>query len=289
MRTDSQRGPLTPRDRELVRASLGELARVSQTSILAALGAPSESSVAALCINNSSNLESKYGPRLFKSACNSIALSVTAAVDNIDSFVSSLKVERATVSMAALARAAVEAYGRAYFRLRAQVDLEFFHRYLSLTHEELKFPEKHSGLADAEGVEIDGPAYRAELVELATKLGIEKLLNVGLGSLVSDVLDQMVEGPVDPAIYSQLSGVAHGTTSAVGMFIETSPTGWKLIFPRHIALEYTGYLYASAVIVTDRAIEMFEPPASVRDRWQAARDRSSVALSELRDSEASDD
>jgi len=289
MRTDSQRGPLTPRDRELVRASLSELARVSQTSILAALGAPSESSVAALCINSSSNLESKYGPRLFKSACDSIALSVTAAADNIDSFVSSLKVERATVSMAALTRAAVEAYGRAYFLLRAQTDLEFFHRYLSLTHEELKFPEKHSGLTDAEGVEIDGPAYRAELVELATKLGIEKLLNIGLGSLVSDVLDQMVEGPVDLAIYSQLSGVAHGTTSAVGMFIETSPTGWKLIFPRDIALEYTGYLYVSAVTVTDRAIEMFEPPALIRDRWQAARDRSSVALSELRNSEASDD
>jgi hypothetical protein len=211
-----------------------------------------------------------------------MAFSSMAASDNVDSFIACLKAQRATVSLATLTRGAVEAFGRAYFLLKAKSDIDFFVRYLSLTHEELKYPERHSGMTDANGNEIDGRAYRGEMVELSTKLGASKLMRVDLSSLVAEVLEPMVDGPLDLAIYSQLSGVAHGTSSAIGMFLAPGATRTELIFPRDIALEYTGYLYAAAVTVTERVIEIFQPDEAVQDRWTAARNRSSIALAELR-------
>lgn len=197
---DEQQRPLAQHDRELIRVSLRELARASLVLVLGALAAPSLTSLARTCANSPLNLQSKFGPKLFKSACNSVALSVTAAADNVDLFVSSLRTERATVSMAALTRAAAEAYGRAFFLLKAPNDADFFHRYVSLTHEELKYPEKHSGLVDSNRFEIDGVAYRTELAAMGPVLGFEKLRDVGLGRLVSEVLDPMVDGAVDLAI-----------------------------------------------------------------------------------------
>ena len=153
-----------------------------------------------------------------------------------------------------------------------------------MTYEELKYPVRHSSFATDQGVEIDGVAYRSELLDSLGKLGWDKSLDVGFTSLVARLLKNLVDGEVDAAIYSQLSGVTHGTTSAVGMFVDNAPPRWRLIFPRDIALEYTGYIYSATVNVADRAAEIFSPPAAIVDRWNGARDRASIALSELRDS-----
>jgi hypothetical protein len=275
---------LTTRDRELIRASLLELSRGSRALVLAALGSPSSTSTANGWLRSTSNLESDFGGTLFNSACNSIALSVTAAADSAEAFVLALKSERSTVAMAALSRAATEAYARAYFLLNSQSETDFYHRYLSLTYEELRFPVRHSGFTTGDGMEIDGSAYRQEVADFAATLGLGTFLDVGLAGLVERVLDRIVEGRVDPAIYSQLSGVAHGTASAVGMFVGRSSSGWKLIFPRDIALEYAGYIYSAAVNVADLTVKVFAPTADLVDRWTGVRNRASIALSELRTS-----
>jgi hypothetical protein len=275
--------PLTARDRQFVRASLLELSRACSRVVLSAMASPTAASVGSRWSESESNLPSRFGVGLYKSACNSIALSVTAAADHVDTFVISLSNENSAVAKAALTRAAIEAYGRAYFLLDSKSDTEFYYRYLSLTYEELKFPVRHSGFATGDGVEIDGVAYRAEIAESARKVGLDKFLDVGLAGLVSKVLQRLVEGEVDPAIYSQLSGVSHGTASAVGMFVQRPSSGVKLIFPRDIALEYTGYIYAATANVADLAIEVFDPAAGIVDRWIAARDRASVALSDLQE------
>jgi hypothetical protein len=273
---------LTVSERQLIRSALVELARACSTVVLYSLENPSAASAVASWISSPTNFESNFGPKLFKSACNSIALSTAAASDNLNTFVFSLRNERSAVSMAALTRATLEAYGRAYFLLQSQSAEGFFHRYVSLTHDELKYPVRHSGFTTAEGAVIDGAAYRAELTEFAKKLNSSKLLDVSLAELVATLLAQAADGETDPAIYSQLSGAAHAAASAVGMFVQRSMAGWGLTLPSDIAFEYAGYIYAAATVVGDRAVELFDPPVAVADRWRGARDRATLKMLELR-------
>ena len=274
--------PVTPRDRELIRAALVELSRAVNILILTGMGMPSADSAAAFWAKSTFNLPSKFGSTLFESAGNAIALAGVAAADNVGAFVTLVKSGRGPTAASPVTRAALEAYARVFFLLNAESAEVFYHRYLSLTHEELKYPVRYSKFANASGEEIDGLAYRRELGEINKRLGFNDFLDVGLANLVGSLLANSLEEPdVDPAIYSQLSGVAHAASSAIGMFLKTTSTGWQLILPRDVALEYCGYLYSAAVNVAERIVVAFRPTGGAVDRWNAARARAEVALAEL--------
>ena len=274
--------PLTPHDRELVRASLVELSRALSVLLLTGMGAPSSDSTAAFWPESSFNSPSKFGPPLFKSACNTLGLAVVAGANNVEAFVMLVESGRGATAAASVTRAALEAYARVFFLLEAASDAVFYHRYLSLTHDELKYPVRHSKFTNASGEEIDGLAYRQELGAIIKHLHFNNFLDVGLANLVGSLLAKSLDEPdVDPAIYSQLSGVAHAASSAIGMFVETTLTGWQLMLPRDVALEYCGYLFAAVVKVAELALVVFGLTGGAIDRWNAAKERAEIALAEL--------
>jgi hypothetical protein len=80
-----------------------------------------------------------------------------------------------------------------------------------------------------------------------------------------------IHSQADPAIYSQLSGVAHAATSALGMFVE--PATGSLALPRVVAAEYVAYVFACVVTVADDTATAFGFEGAIAERWQAARRR----------------
>lgn len=273
---------LTSRDKELVRDSLVELSRALRVLLLTGMGAPSSDSTAAFWQKSKFNSSSEFGPPLFISAGNTMALAVVAGASNVEAFVMLVEKGRGGTAAAPVTRAALEAYARAFFLLEADSDAVFYHRYLSLTHDELKYPVRHSKFINASGEEIDGLAYRQELGAIIKQLHFNNFLDVGLANLVGSLLAKSLEEPdIEPAIYSQLSGVAHAASSALAMFLETTSTGWQLKLPRDVALEYCGYLFAAIVKVAELAVVVFGPTGGVIDRWNAAKERAKIALAEL--------
>lgn len=82
-------------------------------------------------------------------------------------------------------------------------------------------------------------------------------------------------------IYSQLSGTAHAGASALGMYLDVERQPMGFIYPRQIAFEHVGYMFAAVTRLGELTIEHFAISGVRAERWEDARARAVVASKRL--------
>jgi len=273
---------LSEHERALARQATLELAHQTSALVLATLRQPpQDGSLSQRFAVDPRNLPISDSATVSAGAANTILLTAMAAEDHVDAFIASVKRGKQSVSNATVVRGVLEAYAKTYFLASAITFEQLLQRYCSLVWDELQYPVRHSSFADTTGALIDGAAYREAFRLLLESHGMGKPLAVPMTALVASLLEDAIDGAADPAIYSQLSGVAHAGTSSVGMFFE-NVADLEMVMPAQIGHEYTGYVFAAIRTAALAFIDAYAPPTAAHDRWLAALGRAESAIAQMR-------
>lgn len=188
--------------------------------------------------------------------------------------------------LATLTRGSVEAFGKANYLLSAASASDLIRRHVGLATHELGNSVKHSRIASYGGTEVDGKEHLDKIRGLVAHLGLEKPDNVGVTALPSDVLSESSPGAPGRAFYSQLSGVAHGETAGVSMFIESGVSErMEFVHRREVLIPSAGMLFATCRLVQDKMIDHFGIDPDFGSSWRGVTERAEPWIQELRDSD----
>lgn len=186
------------------------------------------------------------------------------------------------MSLATLTRGAVEAFGKAHYLLQASSPPELLRRHLSLGIAELSTSTKHSDFTLFNGEQINGSAYIDGLKEVLADGGLQAE-RVGVTALASSVLSDSAPGAPGRAFYSQLSGVAHGETAGVTMFIrQDTEAGIGFVRRRKVMLPYAATLFGTCRLVVNQVINHFAVEQEHQTRWVGVLERAEPWIDYLR-------
>lgn len=207
----------------------------------------------------------------------------TSAVDHVEFYVEGARHQLATVALASVVRSALENMSRASYLLRADSFDELVTRLVTLSHHDVIHPARvRTKFQDATGGIVDPEAYPQRLTTALTELGLMAPKMPSAENLVKMLMRPMLKTEAaDEAlreVYSQLSGIAHGNVTSLGMY--RRPDG-GFGYPLELAIQHSAYLYTSACSVGDAAVQYFGSERRERERWNAARDRATAAMIEL--------
>lgn len=209
-----------------------------------------------------------------------------AALDHMRAFVPLLKTKRHIMPLATLTRGSVEALGKANYLLDAKSASDLLRRHVSLATLELGNSVKHNEFALHDGTKVDGKAHLQDVKDLAMKLGLDKPDQVNVTGLTSALLSESAPGAPGRQYYSQLSGVAHGETAAVSMFIASDlDEGLRFVHKRVVLFPYAGILFGTCRLVLDKMIDHFGVEQEHCNGWRGVTERAEPWINELRDSD----
>jgi hypothetical protein len=271
---------LTPEERQRIRSSVQEIALMVDRLARTAVNDPArEDSLAKSHAVSALNLPSFDGLQgIVQEANFSMLLATSAGVDHVKVFTSTLIAGHGTVALGTVVRGAVEAFAKAHYLLTAGTTADLIGRHIALTTDELRFPLRYSQFQQWDGTVTDGNSYPEVHRGILEQLGLEPLRAPSVQSRVSALLTAGSVGPeVGGDVYSGLSGAAHAVTSALGMYLRRDDSA-RYEYPRAIAFEQVGYLFASIVVVAGLLINIFALEQADRDRWDAARRRAEIAI-----------
>jgi len=184
----------------------------------------------------------------------------------------------ATVSLASVARGAIEAFARVHWLLEPSTAVLKVQRYLSLSISDLKFHIKLSPEAPLKtlgGNDVDASERRDVLAGQLQALGLPQL-DAGPTALATGFLEAVFGGGAKK--YSQLSGVAHAQTLSVHSFVEIddSPSATRsvtLVQPRTVPIEWVGDVVVGGAKLGNWLAQEFHPPRSEWELWESRRGR----------------
>ncbi|GAA4659588.1 hypothetical protein [Arthrobacter cryoconiti] len=287
MPNDPRSEPLSTRDltlmRQIVIGIVPEAERLTHLSV----GRPPGAESAALqfledIVSQSTPKDSSHK----RHAHLAMGLYTFAALDHMRAFVPLLKTKRHIMPLATLTRGSVEALGKANYLLDANSASDLLRRHVSLATLELGNSVKHSEFAYHDGTKVDGKAYLEGVKDLVVQLGLSKPDQVNVTGLTSDLLNESSPGSPGRTFYSQLSGVAHGETAAVSMFIASDLNeGLRFVHKRDVLLPYAGMLFATCRLVLDKMIDHFGVEQEYCNGWRGVTERAEPWIKELRDSD----
>lgn len=236
-------------------------------------------------LSDSLSVPTSTGASHLQSAHLAIGFYIFAALDHMRSFSMLLPKEGPVMSLATLTRGAVESFGKAHNLLQAGSASELLRRHLSLGIAELSTSAKHNEFTLFNGEQINGPAYIDGLKKVLADEGL-KAERVGVTTLASTVLSDSAPGSPGRIYYSQLSGVAHGETAGVMMFIgDDIEAGIGFARRRNVMLPYAGMLFGTCRLVLNQVIDHFAVEQEHLDRWIGVLDRAEPWVDELRRSD----
>ncbi|MCU1479289.1 MAG: hypothetical protein JWQ19_75 [Subtercola sp.] len=276
--------PLTNVHRQLIRELVKEIATVADELTSNAIGRwPSADSLADVQLKASWNQANGQGESPVRGAHSSILFSNAAGADHARAFINTVNSKRYTFSLATLTRGGVEAFAKSYFLLSSQDAEELVSRHISIAIAEMTVSGKHNKFMTQTGEETDINEYLAGLRRVLLDLNLPLLdkSKVGLTPLATTLLDQGANTGMGRKFYSQLSGVAHGETAALGMFMVAQPGKVEFRMVPQLAVEYAGMLCASAVTVLDRMELVFGVTGEQSDRWNGVKSRADLALKRM--------
>lgn len=287
MSNDPRSESLSARDLTLMKQIvIGIVPAAERLTHLSVGRPPGEGSTAAQFLDDAVNQPTSRGSTHVRHAHLAIGLYVFAALDHMRAFVPLLKTKRHIMSLATLTRGSVEAFGKANYLLGAETAGDLIRRHVSLAASELGQSVRHSEFAYHDGTRVDGNTYLKGVKDLLTQLGLAEPEHVGVTGLASDLLSESSPGAPGRAFYSQLSGVAHGETAAVSMFIASDLTeGLRLVHKRDVLLPYAGMLFATCRLVVDKMNHHFGVEQEDCNGWRGVTQRAEPWIRELRDSD----
>ncbi len=280
---------LSPEERGLIRSSVREIAQLAERLTRTAVqGSLHEDSRAAAHFRSPLNVPSFDGRPIVQETNASILLATAAGSDHVRAFTGALDHRQATVAMGTLVRGAIEAFAKSYYLLSADSTEDFIARHIALTADELKYPLRYSRFREWNGKVTDGSGYPAAHRRIAVELGLPKIALPTEQEKVRVLLSAATTGlEVGGDVYSQLSGAAHAVTSALGMYLVQDGSA-RFEYPRQIAFEQVGYLFAGVTIVAEHVLLVFGLEEADRERWWSARIRAETALLKIRDAAVAD-
>lgn len=231
------------------------------------------------------NVATSNGASHLQSAHLAIGFYNFAALDHMRSFSMLLPKDGPVMSLATLTRGAIEAFGKAHYLLQASSPSDLLRRHLSLGIAELSNSTKHSDFTLFNGQQINGSAYVDGLREVLAGGGLQAE-RVGVTALASAVLSDSAPGAPGRAFYSQLSGVAHGETAGVTMFIgQDIEAGVGFVRRRKVMLPYAAMLFGTCRLVLNQVISHFAVEREHQDRWVGVLERAEPWIDDLRRSD----
>lgn len=233
-------------------------------------------------LSDSLNVPTSTGASHIQSAHLAIGFYSFAALDHMRSFSMLLPKDGPVMSLATLTRGAVEAFGKAHYLLQASSPPELLRRHLSLGIAELSASTKHSDFTLFNGEQINGSTYIDGLKEVLVDAGLQAE-RVGVTALASSVLSDSAPGAPGRSFYSQLSGVAHGETAGVTMFIgQDIEAGIGFVRRRKVMLPYAAMLFGTCRLVVNQVINHFAVEQEYRNRWVGVLERAEPWIDYLR-------
>lgn len=276
--------PPTDRDRGLLAAAILEVTTVASELIRDGVnrsggpGSPAETNMWS-----ERNLPTGGPASLVYDAHVVMLVTSTSAADHVQLYVEGASHRLATVALASVVRAALENMSRASYLLRADSFDVLVARLVALSRHDVIHPARvRTRFQDATGAIVNPRAYPERLTAALTELSLAAPAVPSAENLVKMLLRPMLKTEAAEEalreVYSQLSGVAHGNVTSLGMYRQ--PDG-GLGYPLDLAIQHTAYLYTSACSVGDIAVQYFGSERRARERWNAVRDRATAAMIEL--------
>jgi hypothetical protein len=277
----SDSGPVTDEDRRLVRSLVKELATVADDLTQVATGRwPLKGSVAERQLEVPWNKSMGLAASPIRGAHASLIFANSAGSEHARAFINNVNSKRFSFSLATLTRGALEAFAKSYFLMSTDDPGELLTRHVSLTVSEMAASSKHNQFISQSGEAADIDAFLASQKKLLKDLGLPLMSGPELGvtRLVTTLLDASANTGMGRKFYSQLSGVAHGETAALGMFLVAEPGKVQFKIPRQLVVEYAGMISATCVTVIDRMAVMFGLEREHQQSWNGAKARADTAL-----------
>ncbi len=192
-----------------------------------------------------------------------------------------------SVALAAVTRAALEAFGRVFWLAEADSIEEVLRRLASQEFYDLKFPVRNgktvTRFSRVHRSESTAADYRQSIGAWATQCGI-KLEELGPGAAARLVLDRSHTEPQAGIIYSDLSAVAHGQGGATANFYDYTTRTLRL--DEQQLIEYSLYLIEAARVVADAIAERFGVGSAAVGAWAAVNSSVDERLNFIRPSGA---
>lgn len=264
---------LSDEDRQLLAACLSGLASASEAiarDLVGKSATPAKSPIRAY-LASELNIPSYGGLPIVREALVDAMYATMSGSDHTRSWVTLLLTRSATVSMAAVARGALEGLAKAFFLVNSAGTEELIQRHLASVRFDLLHPLRHSEFVDASGTSIDKAQFPKIHDAIEQKLGLQPITRPGAQFLVQELLTAGMRPGLEASreIYSQLSGPAHSGMPALGMYVTSGTPYFEL--PKIIAAEQCGYLFASICAVAEQWLTLFGSSALSRRVWTSAR------------------
>lgn len=290
------RSPLTPDDTRSAISALVDLVKAGTRVANAGIGHdPPAGSIAASMYSDSINRQTTWrGSDPVTGVHQEVFYADLAGFDHMRGFVAALGDNRASVSLATIARGGVEAFARAAWLLEPSTAVDAVARLAALELADMKYivkltPTGH--LRRWTGETVDATQLAQSVRDTVASLKLPEIKAPTPTDLFSDFMTGLpgAEGRVR---YSQISSVAHGESFAVKAFLNVREPGdesgpsVEFHLPRNVAIEYTMYLAVACARAQQRIVETFSPPIGEIERWDAAKLRAEAVIRQLTASRA---
>ena len=220
-----------------------------------------------------------------------IAVAILTGLDHLAGFASlAANAHPSAPAMATVTRGAIEVFARAHWLLRASDIRDMVARHTAITLRDLKFPVKFGQEMQAGSKEVITATDHRDAIELfKTREQLPSVPVPGITDMTVALIDDTFGK--GRGYYSQLSGVAHGESFAINMFLQlnnSSPDGAhpdniSLQIPKQLAIGYAEAMVETArEVIEDLACQM-QPPTNTVERWQEAIKRSWLRLAQIDD------
>ncbi|WP_157479987.1 hypothetical protein [Leifsonia sp. Root227] len=234
------------------------------------LARPGTGSKAQLALSSPANMETSTGTSHLADAQSAMFTATRAGADHVRAYGMNVLGGQTTVSNWTLARAALEAFGRAYSLLGSVEPTDLLSRYVALTKSEFRFA-RLTEFATRDGKKLDVEWYIAGLEAMARSAGAESATAPSATSMASTLIEDAAPGNGGRQRYSQLSSAAHGESVGVQMFIPEIHGGFTL--PKVLVSQASFMVAAGGILLGDELVTYYEPPATVSAQWKRRRDR----------------
>ena len=226
------------------------------------------------------NLPSYGGRPIVQEAFVSAMLATFSGVDHALAWVQIVEEGTSSVAFATVARGAIEGLSKAHRLLSAEDAEQLVRRHISITHADMQYPLKHSQFTDHLGNKLRNEDIPAVHQAIAASIGLRLEKPVAQHMVQVMLTEGMRDGTsASPEIYSQLSGVAHAVTSALGMYYEREAR--RLVSRPEMLVEQAGFLFVASSVVAERWMAMFGADSSTHAAWDGARRTAELSLAQL--------
>ncbi|MDP5225872.1 MULTISPECIES: hypothetical protein [Arthrobacter] len=217
-------------------------------------------------VNDPANSAFPAGGSCIRRAQEAVAFSCFTAQDHLRAFAAVLTVGSGgpAMSLATLARGAIEAFGKAHFLLQTDTAEALVVKQLRLAITEVEGSAAHSEFRRVSGEPVEKDEHIAELKALLGEHGVvydkkkHSEHKVSITTLATAVINDSTPDAKGRASYSQLSAVAHAESPGTAQFIHVSPKNEVgYIRPRTVVLEYVGHLIATSDLVLAQMLGYF--------------------------------